>query len=630
MNKSVLLILFNLTLIFYCGAQGKSVADSLNHTLRTSKNDKARIGAYIDLAGMYYADRKTALSYADSAWHLASTTQVDRAGMQCDVACLYAGLYRTYGDSVNYQKQIQAAAAFADKAGDKKYTGLVYHQRALHAYFVGDGKLSLEYFLKSIDLLENTEYQDVCVGQYYFVTAIFERLADYDACLAYAKKARRHSSTINDICRTNHNIANTYFHLAESNPAQQEAYIDSSLTLLYQARDLLEANRDQIRHPILPLKVYNDLANVYMRIDSKMDDDSARYYLNLARNEAIAINNNVGYASMSVLLASYDIKDNHVARAATLMDEAQKAYEASPLKDLVVEANISMGFALLNEKRGFFKEALQNHRRFFELKDSMYHIESLEAVKRAEAKFMQEKKERQIELLKEEEAGRRQKLYFAMGGAFATLVALYMLYRSTRFKKKFYKEKERLLAQQAETARLQKEEAEYALQLQKKASERLALEHQLEASQRNQYQRELTTGVQYLESKNELLLNLKEAIGGIPSGNEDHKQAVVARMLTLIGDNLEADNNFDRFSRNFEYVYPNFFKKLEAHAGDNLSQLDLRYCAYIHMGLSTKEMSNLLNIDPASIRTARYRLKQKFDLGKEEDLMAFINSTLTA
>jgi DNA-binding CsgD family transcriptional regulator len=255
----------------------------------------------------------------------------------------------------------------------------------------------------------------------------------------------------------------------------------------------------------------------------------------------------------------------------------------------------------------------------------------LDAVKRAEAKFIQEKKERQIELLKEEEAGRRQTLYFSAGVTVAMVVFLLMLYRSTLFRRKFYNEKEKLLTQQAATIKLQKEEAEQTLQLQKKASERLALEHQLEVSQRDQYQRELVTGVHYLESKNDLLLKLKDAVTGMPPGQgEEHTEVVVAQMLKLIDDNLDADNDFDRFSRNFEYVYPNFFKRLEERSGDNLSQLDLRYCAYIYMGLSTKEMSNLLNVDPASIRTARYRLKQKFDLGKEEDLMAFINNNFSA
>jgi hypothetical protein len=627
MRKPALLIFFNLILIVTGLAQGKKALDSLNHIVHTSRSDKARIRAYGELAIINRTENKTALAYCDSAWRIASVTQEERTGMLCYTACIYAGLYRSYSDTVNYGKKIEEATRFANQAGEEKFMALVYHQQALYAYYANDHKLALELFLKSMDLLENTEYQDICVIQYYILTSIFERLADYDACLRYAKKALKHATYIDNICRSNHDLANAYMQLAKSDPVRNKPYIDSCLTILYKIRHTLEKKRDEIRQPILPMLVYNDLANVYMHIESKFDDDSARYYLNLTRHEALAIHHNSGYAAMSVMLASYALDDNNVAGAAILMNEAEKAYKEAEIPDLIVDANISMGFAKLNEKRGFFKEALENHRRFFLLKDSIYRIESLEAVKRAEAQFVQEKKERQIALLKEEEAGRRQKLYFSIGVAFVTLAALLMLYRSTHFKNKFYNEKEKLLARQAETSRLQKDDAEHALRLQKKASERLALEHQFEVSQRDQYQRELTTGVQSLESKNELLLKLKSTLARVPSGKEGgDKQATVTEMLGLIDENLESGNDFDRFSRNFEYVYPNFFKKLEARSVDNLSQLDLRYCAYIYMGLSTKEMSNLLNIEPASIRTARYRLKQKFDLGKEEDLLALINN----
>jgi DNA-binding CsgD family transcriptional regulator len=102
----------------------------------------------------------------------------------------------------------------------------------------------------------------------------------------------------------------------------------------------------------------------------------------------------------------------------------------------------------------------------------------------------------------------------------------------------------------------------------------------------------------------------------------------IRQVHKLIDENLDLDTDFGRFSKNFELVYPNFFSKLQQRSAENLTQLDLRYCAYIQMGLSSKEMSNLLNVDPASIRKARYRLKQKLNLGKEDDLNDFINSQL--
>jgi hypothetical protein len=53
-------------------------------------------------------------------------------------------------------------------------------------------------------------------------------------------------------------------------------------------------------------------------------------------------------------------------------------------------------------------------------------------------------------------------------------------------------------------------------------------------------------------------------------------------------------------------------------------QLDLKYCGFILMKLSTKEIASQMNVEPKSIRMARYRIKQKLNLGKDEDLDQFI------
>ena len=44
------------------------------------------------------------------------------------------------------------------------------------------------------------------------------------------------------------------------------------------------------------------------------------------------------------------------------------------------------------------------------------------------------------------------------------------------------------------------------------------------------------------------------------------------------------------------------------------------------MGLSAKEIGNLLHVEPTSVRMARYRLKQKLSLDKEDDLSGFISA----
>ena len=37
-----------------------------------------------------------------------------------------------------------------------------------------------------------------------------------------------------------------------------------------------------------------------------------------------------------------------------------------------------------------------------------------------------------------------------------------------------------------------------------------------------------------------------------------------------------------------------------------------------------KEIARILNIDPRSVQTARYRIKKKLDLSEEQDLRSFL------
>ncbi len=51
---------------------------------------------------------------------------------------------------------------------------------------------------------------------------------------------------------------------------------------------------------------------------------------------------------------------------------------------------------------------------------------------------------------------------------------------------------------------------------------------------------------------------------------------------------------------------------------------DRKLCAYLKMGLSSKEMASLLNTSVRSIETARYRLRKKLDMEQGSNLTDFI------
>ncbi len=92
-------------------------------------------------------------------------------------------------------------------------------------------------------------------------------------------------------------------------------------------------------------------------------------------------------------------------------------------------------------------------------------------------------------------------------------------------------------------------------------------------------------------------------------------------------NHLETDDSWDTFKLHFEEVHPNFLNLIR-NKGKDISHKDLKLCAYLKLGMETKQIALLLNITPASIRTSMYRLKKKFNIDDQLDLRKYIEELI--
>ncbi|MEM9260926.1 MAG: LuxR C-terminal-related transcriptional regulator, partial [Bacteroidota bacterium] len=81
----------------------------------------------------------------------------------------------------------------------------------------------------------------------------------------------------------------------------------------------------------------------------------------------------------------------------------------------------------------------------------------------------------------------------------------------------------------------------------------------------------------------------------------------------------------DSFSIQMEELHQNFLTNLNARYPE-LTTYDLRLCAYLKSGLSTREIADLLNVLPSSVNVSRSRLRKKLQLGSKDDLYKFLNT----
>ena len=93
--------------------------------------------------------------------------------------------------------------------------------------------------------------------------------------------------------------------------------------------------------------------------------------------------------------------------------------------------------------------------------------------------------------------------------------------------------------------------------------------------------------------------------------------------VRIVEENGNLDKEWDQFRVLFEEVHHNFFSNLKQSFPD-LTSHDLRFCSYIKINLTTKEIAKLLNISPGTVRTFKYRLKIRFRLNPETSIEDFL------
>ncbi|WP_101447980.1 triple tyrosine motif-containing protein [Aquimarina sp. MAR_2010_214] len=130
--------------------------------------------------------------------------------------------------------------------------------------------------------------------------------------------------------------------------------------------------------------------------------------------------------------------------------------------------------------------------------------------------------------------------------------------------------------------------------------------------------RELASSTMNIIKKNEILNTIKKELQKAESGKEGLKN-----VEKIIDRNLNNKDDWKHFEEAFNSVDKNFLKKLKTKHTD-LTPHDLRFCTYLRLNLSSKEIAPLLNISVRSVEIKRYRLRKKLNLEHKQSLVNYI------
>ncbi len=183
------------------------------------------------------------------------------------------------------------------------------------------------------------------------------------------------------------------------------------------------------------------------------------------------------------------------------------------------------------------------------------------------------------------------------------------------FRRRVIRHHEHLRLENEAKARLEKQQAEQ--EIIKLQNENL----QVEISYKNM---QLADATMAIIKKNELLIEIKDELDRQREKlGAGYPQRYFERLMSLINKNISNDNDWKVFEELFDQAHKNFFKRLKS-AYPDLTQSDLKLCAYLKLNLSSKEIAPLLNISFRGVETRRFRLRRRLSLDSDSNLVEFV------
>ena len=252
--------------------------------------------------------------------------------------------------------------------------------------------------------------------------------------------------------------------------------------------------------------------------------------------------------------------------------------------------------------------ALEAHRAFKTLNDSLYNADSRLTIARLEEEFRRDKEREmfRVEGARKDAENARQRIWnFALAGAlFFLALTAFLVFK--------------VLRQRVRTGRLEQEKLR--LEREKLEVEQAALQESLAAKDR-----ELTANALFLLKRNELIGHIAERLlKAKPTFRQENQQVVQEIVRDLQGSHDE--HNWKEFEAHFTRVHSSFYSTLQERFPE-LSPNERKLCAFLRLNMSTKDISAITQQTVNSITVARSRLRKKLGIeGEETNLVDFLQS----
>lgn len=590
------------------------VIDSLKHVIEQSHlNQGERIEAMVSLSKILatYRKKDEAIEWIEKAGKLSSQEEDGRYGalIQSTKSFLFV-----QQDSLKRAFQaIDSAEWFASRTKDRIVKGRVRFRRGWLEHMVENTDKAYKDMLEALRLLGDEGTDLYKSNIYHYLSAIHAYWGNSDKQLQYARLCLGSALASGDADA----ISNAYLSTGSRylrdfrQDSSRRNLLDSSKYYYKLALNLTDSLQERVTLPSTGGIAALNLANLYFEFYPLSYRDSAEMYLQQSLATGRAVNNSEIIANSYGILSEYASLSGNYERAESLLQMALTEVSSQPGESRS-KSRITQALARLAEKKGETDKALAYYKQYMTYDQQLFDEQRLSITQRLETQYESEKKELALAAAQREANYNKKLNQYYLILIVAGFIVLFFLFRSYHFKLKASRDRQLLLAGE-------KSEAELQANLRAEESARLHVERELQQERVDRLEKELLAGTLQVEEKNDILQNLRNKMELL-----DREDPLYRQIDRLIHRSDEVDRGYEEIKTEFAEVRPDFTAGLQEKAMNKLTRLDLKYCTYIFMGLTNKEIAMKMNVDPKSIRMARYRIKQKLDLAKEDSLDQFI------
>lgn len=161
-------------------------------------------------------------------------------------------------------------------------------------------------------------------------------------------------------------------------------------------------------------------------------------------------------------------------------------------------------------------------------------------------------------------------------------------------------------------------------EIEKREQQIISLEKEKLESELTVKSKELAESTMTIIKKNEILVSIKNEITEQKNilGTQ-YPNKYYDKLIRLLDENLSSEDDWAIFQTNFDRIHENFFRNLHISYPD-LTSNDLRFCAYLRLNLSSKDIAHLMNISLKGVEVGRYRIRKKIGLPSNKSLTEFM------